>query len=134
MSRDGIRDSGRRRFPRLAVDRPVPVVDLTLNSSMTMDDVSLGGFRSRSPVPTALGERHRFRVHHPAMSAEMVARAVYCRPTEGDPAYAIGWQWGTDSITAEARRRLLTAIEEAQRIARRSAGTPRTPHDGYVPS
>ncbi len=129
MSRDGIPESGRRRYPRLVVEKPVPVVDVTIDAPMSLEDVSLGGFRSRSPVPAEPGSRHRFRIEHPAVSTEVVARAIHCHGLPDRGAYAIGWQWGSDSLTANARVHLMAAIADAQRVMRSAALFPRAEPD-----
>ncbi len=53
MSLDGIRASGPRRYPRLVVENPGPVADVTINAPMAIEDLSLRRFRARPAVPAS---------------------------------------------------------------------------------
>jgi hypothetical protein len=110
MARDGIRD-GRRRFPRIELDRTLPLRDVTMGLAMEIVDVSLGGLRTHSPLPLEPGTCHRFQTTIAGEFVSLVAYVIHCRGAAGTRApYVVGWRWNDDAVTARGIPRLLDHV------------------------
>jgi hypothetical protein len=107
----GFSDNGRRRYPRLDVDGCLPARDVTHNVAMTVEDVSLGGFRALSPVPMTTGSVHAFEIAVEGRAVPLSAQVVYCRPaSQVGGAYVIGWRWDDQAATARGIDQVLNYL------------------------
>lgn len=113
---------GRRLFPRLAVDGTLLVRDVTIGLTMSVEDLSAGGFRTISPVIIRPGARHIFEVLQPASEPlRLVSRVVHCQGVSKDRApYVIGWEFERDFATAQNVVRLLDYVSDADAFQPRS--------------
>jgi hypothetical protein len=93
----------RRRFPRLEIHGVFDIEDLTSRATVSLMDVSVGGFRSSSPVELRPGVVRTFRF--PLGSSNVVtlsASAVHCCPVGGrTAAFIVGWAWSNVPINVE---------------------------------
>jgi hypothetical protein len=116
---------GRRLFPRLSIDGTLLVRDVTIGVTMSVEDLSAGGFRTISPLPLHTGTRHAFDVVQPGAPAlRLVARVVHCSGVlRGQGPYAIGWAFERDFGTSANVVRLLDYVTDATSFAP-EAGEP----------
>jgi len=104
-----------RRFPRLVVDGPLSVRVLALSSAMDVQNISLGGVNTVSPLPLEPGARHTFEFRlRGAGAMHLKACIVYCRADQG--AFSIGWAWETDAVTEENARALLDYLTDVRNM------------------
>ncbi len=105
---------GRRLFPRIAIDGTLLVRDETLNLTMTVQDVSAGGFRTLSPEAVPFGVRHTFEVTQPgAPPLRLKARVAHCGSVlRGRGPYAIGWAFERELETSVNIGHLLNYVTD----------------------
>lgn len=93
----------RRRFPRFEIDGTFAIEDMTTGGSVRLLDVSVGGFRSASPVDLRPGTVRRFRF--PLGSSDVVtlsASVVHCYRVPGrTDAFTVGWAWANAPVNVE---------------------------------
>jgi PilZ domain len=96
-----------REHPRLEleVDGAMPARIPALDVTLRVQNVSLGGVRTISPVPLNPGNRHRCEFpRRDADTLQLDACVTYCLPLEEDGGFAIGWAWTEDAKTADVAR------------------------------
>ena len=104
-------DTGRRRAPRLDVDGPLHLQDITAGVAMHIQDVSRGGFRTLSPVAVDPGTRHTFDIVLHGDRVTLVAQVVHCRGTSHDHSpFTIGWECEATPSTDRGITRLLNYL------------------------
>jgi hypothetical protein len=93
---------GRRRYPRLEIDGVLELKNVTLDVSLEVRDISLGGFRAVSPRQVRPGDEHVLRVALPGeLPRDLRVQVVHCKPTVGNrPPFVVGWQFAADTMTA----------------------------------
>jgi hypothetical protein len=93
----------RRRFPRLEIDGSFMIEDAASQSTVSLLDVSVGGFRSSSTAELHPGTVRSFRF--PLGSSEVVtlsASVVHCYPGHGRTGeFTVGWAWANAPVNVE---------------------------------
>jgi hypothetical protein len=90
-----------RRWPRLVPDRHISVVIPSLRVTLTLRDLSVGGFAVSAPRPFTVGITHRFLFStESGVEITIVAKAMHChsRPTDAHPLFITGWQFMAGSM------------------------------------
>lgn len=107
---------GRRQFPRLELDGDLEVSDLASGLVMTVLDISVGGFGTRSPIALSPGIRGLFRFRargHETLLVE--ARVIHCYPTDRTHRdFTIGWMWLDLPVNVSTVFRLMDWISVAR--------------------
>jgi len=90
-----------RRWPRLVPDREISVTIPSLRVTLTLRDLSVGGFAVSAPRPFTVGITHRFLfTAEGGVEITIVAKAMHChsRPANGQPLFVTGWQFMAGSM------------------------------------
>lgn len=93
----------RRRSPRFEIRGTFVIEDLTTRVTVSLLDVSVGGFRSSSPVEVRPGVVRTFRFPLGSRDVETLsASAVHCYPASGrTDAFIVGWTWANVPVNVE---------------------------------
>jgi hypothetical protein len=93
----------RRRFPRFEIDGTFTIEDVTTQQRVRLLDVSVGGFRSASPVDLRPGTVRAFRFPSGVLDVvTLTASVVHCYPVHGrTDAFTVGWAWANAPVNVE---------------------------------
>jgi hypothetical protein len=119
MSASPLPFQSRRRHPRVEVLGEIEGRRVPLDISITMRDLSQGGFSAESSTPFPPGTSHHFRFTAPAHGSEVSveATAVHCRLASASPdggvTYVTGFEFHSDAATDKAVATLIASLVAA---------------------
>jgi len=121
--RDRTSGAERRQSPRIEILGQLDGFLMTVDTGVTILDLSAGGFGIDSPVPLESGEVHECRFSlRDGVSVILLAKVVHCRPKKakkGATRYLAGFEF-LEQPNAEA------AAAHAQLLERVASHLPRT--------